>query len=68
MFGHHDTVGITGNQAAMLCLGEMVLNNQCGADGGGSTDEHAGAGYDPDSSGSDPCADSGPDFSGNNAS
>ena len=72
MFGHHDAAGITGNHAAMPSLGETVLNNQYGADGGassgGSTDEHAGAGYDPDPSSSDPSAGSGQDFSGNNAS
>jgi uncharacterized protein len=72
MFGHHDAAGITGNQAAMPGLGETVLNNHYGAEtgaaGGGSTDEHVGVGYDPDLPGSDPAADSGQDFPGNNAS
>jgi hypothetical protein len=72
MFGHHDAAGITGNQAAMPGLGETVLNNHYGAEtgaaGGGCTDEHVGAGYDPDLPGSDPAADSGQDFTGNNAS
>ena len=72
IFGHHDTAGITGNQAATPGLGETVLNNHYGADGGasggGSTDEQAGAGQGPDLAGSDTAGDSVPDFSGNNAS
>jgi uncharacterized protein len=71
IFGHHDAAGITGNQVAMPGLGETVLNKDYGAEtgaaGGGSTEEHAGAGYDPDLPGSDPAA-SGQDFNGNNAS
>jgi hypothetical protein len=71
MFGHHDAAGITGNQVVMPGLGETVLNKDHGAEtgaaGGGSTEEHAGAGYDPDLPGSDPAA-SGQDFNGNNAS
>jgi hypothetical protein len=42
-------------------LGETVLNNHCGAEmgaaRGGSPEEDAGAGYDPDLPGSDPAAD-----------
>ena len=72
MFGHHDIAGITGDQVVMPGLGESVLNNHYGAEkgaaGGGSTEEDAGAGYDPDLPGSDPSADSGQDFNGNNAS
>ena len=72
MFGHHDATPVIGNQAAMPGLGETVLNNQFGADGGalggGITDEHADAVHDPDLPGSDPAADSGQDFIGNNAS
>jgi uncharacterized protein len=72
IFGHHDAAGITGNQVAMPGLGETVLNKDYGAEtgaaGGESTEEHAGAGYDPDLPGSDPAADSGQDFSGTNAS
>jgi hypothetical protein len=53
-------------------LGETVLNNHYGAEtgaaGGGSTEEDAGAGYDPDLPESDPAADSGQDVNGNNAS
>jgi uncharacterized protein len=71
MFGPHVTAGITGNQAAMPGLGETVFNNHygaaAGASGGESIDEHAGAGYYADLSGADLSADSGPDFSGNNA-
>jgi hypothetical protein len=37
-------------------------------DGGGSTEEHAGAGYDANLPGSDPAADPGQDLNGNNAS
>jgi hypothetical protein len=69
MFGHHDTAGITGSQAAMPGLGETVLSNHYGAEagaaGGRSTEEHAGAGYDPDLPGPDSAADSGQDFNGN---
>ena len=72
MFGHHDATNITGNQAAMPGLGETVLNNHYGAEtsasAGGATDEHAGAGYGPDLSGSDPAAGLGQDFSSNNPS
>jgi hypothetical protein len=68
MFGHHDTAGITGIQAAVPGLGETVLNNHYGAEagaaGGGSTEEQDGARYDPDLLGSDHPADSGQDFSG----
>jgi hypothetical protein len=72
MFGHHDTAGIAGNPTAMPSLGETVSNNhyeaETSAAGGGSTEEHAGAGYDLDLPGPDPAADSGQDFNGNNAS
>jgi hypothetical protein len=51
MFGHHDAAGITGNQVVMPGLGESVLNNHCGSEtgaaGGGSTEEDAGVGHDP---------------------
>ena len=57
MFGHQDAVSITGDQPAMHGLGETVVNNRLAADtsvsGGGSTDEHAVAGYGPGLSGSD---------------
>lgn len=72
MFGHHDATPMTGNQAAMPGLGETVFKNQFGAEGGavggGTTEEHADAGHDPDLPGSNPAADSGLDFIGNNAS
>jgi hypothetical protein len=72
MFGHQDAVSITGDQPAMHGLGETVVNNRLGAEtsvsGGGSTDEHAVAGYGPGLSGSDTADISTPDFSGNNAS
>ena len=72
MFGHHDAAGITGNQVVMPGLGESVLNNHCGSEtgaaGGGSTEEDAGVGHDPNLPGSDPVADSRQDFNGNNAS
>jgi len=72
MFGRQDAVSITGDQPAMYGLGETVVNNRLGADtsvsGGGSTDEHALAGYGPGLSGSDTADISTPDFSGNNAS
>jgi uncharacterized protein len=72
MFGHHDAAGITGNQVVMPGLGETVLNNHCGSEtgaaGGGSTEEDAGVGHDPNLPGSDPVADSRQDFNGNNAS
>jgi hypothetical protein len=71
MFGHDDAAAITGNQAAMPGLGETVLNNHYGAEtgaaGGAPTREEAGVGYDPNLPGSDPAADSGQDFNGNNA-
>jgi hypothetical protein len=72
IFGHHDAAAITGNQVGMPGLGETVLNNHYGAEtgaaGGGSTQEDAGLGYDPNLPGSDPAADSGQDSNGNNAS
>jgi hypothetical protein len=67
-----DAAGITGNQVGMPGLGETVLNNHYGAEtgtaGGGSTQEDAGAGYDPNLPVSDPAADSAQDFNGHNAS
>ena len=52
MFGEHDAVGIAGNQPAAPGLGETLLNNhwltETSVSVGGSTDEHAGAGYGPE--------------------
>jgi hypothetical protein len=57
MFGQHDAVGIAGNQPAAPGLGETLLNNhwltETSVSVGGSTDEHAGAGYGPEICGSD---------------
>jgi len=72
IFGHYDAAAITGNQVGMPGLGETVLDNHYGAEtgaaGGASTQEDAGLGYDPNLPGSDPAADSGQDFNGDNAS